>query len=117
MWQSSTELSGYAQQDAHEFLISSEVILDLLIPPSLTLHFLTALNLLHSSSPGSTNSHCTCIAHSTFAGQLRSEVRCGRCHNVTSSTDPFLDLSLDLRGGAKVGLPAGANTLADCLTR
>ncbi|ORY54749.1 hypothetical protein BCR35DRAFT_296635 [Leucosporidium creatinivorum] len=98
MWQSSTELSGYAQQDAHEFLIST-------------------LNLLHSSSPGSTNLHCTCIAHSTFAGQLRSEVRCGRCGNVTNSTDPFLDLSLDLRGGAKVGLPAGANTLADCLTR
>ncbi|KAL8287026.1 hypothetical protein RQP46_004032 [Phenoliferia psychrophenolica] len=98
-WLSSSELSGYAQQDAHEFLIS-------------------AMNLLHSSCPGSTNSHCTCIIHQTFAGQLRSEVRCGKCANVTTSADPFLDLSLDLKGGKKLADPTGAhNTLAGCLNR
>lgn len=77
------------------------------------------MNNLHSSCPGSTNSHCTCIIHQTFAGQLRSEVRCGKCSNVTTSSDPFLDLSLDLKGGKKAPVdPAGVqNTLAACLKR
>ncbi|BGP26859.1 hypothetical protein JCM10295v2_005821 [Rhodotorula toruloides] len=58
-WQSSAEAAGYAQQDAHEFLIS-------------------ALNLLHSSSHSHHDSPtlgpCRCIVHSTFAGELRSKV-------------------------------------------
>ncbi|KAJ8692497.1 hypothetical protein PTI98_009803 [Pleurotus ostreatus] len=60
-WRTSPELAGYAQRDAHEFFIS-------------------ALNQIHSTSRGSTNVSCNCIIHSTFAGQLQSDVRyyCGQ---------------------------------------
>ncbi|SCV73513.1 BQ2448_7439 [Microbotryum intermedium] len=93
IWQSSSDLSGYAQQDAHECLIS-------------------ALNHLHMSSPGSSPStDCTCVVHSTFAGQLRSQVTCGRCRTTTSSTELFLDLSLDLQ------MSSAATSLNDCLER
>ncbi|GAA5846127.1 hypothetical protein JCM5353_004664 [Sporobolomyces roseus] len=80
-WQSSYEALGYAQQDAHEFLIST-------------------LNLLHSHSPCPTDNpskRCPCIVHTTFSGQLRSQVRCGRCGHQSETFEPFLDLSLDVR--------------------
>ncbi|KAJ7266551.1 hypothetical protein C8J57DRAFT_1328141 [Mycena rebaudengoi] len=92
-WRKSTELAGYAQQDAHEFFIST-------------------LNHIHSNSRGSTNVSCNCIIHSTFAGQLQSDVVCERCKNVTSTVDPMLDISLELKG-----VVAGENTLAACLKR
>ncbi|RDB25874.1 Ubiquitin carboxyl-terminal hydrolase 22 [Hypsizygus marmoreus] len=96
-WRASAELSGYAQQDAHEFFIS-------------------ALNQIHGTSRGSTNVSCNCIIHSTFAGQLQSDVKCERCGNVTSTVDPMLDISLELRGkGGEV--TSGENTLAACLRR
>lgn len=96
-WRASHELSGYSQQDAHEFFIS-------------------ALNQIHTTSRGSTNVSCNCIIHSTFAGQLQSDVKCERCGNVTSTVDPMLDISLELKGkgGEVVG---GENTLAACLRR
>lgn len=96
-WRASHELSGYSQQDAHEFFIS-------------------ALNQIHTTSKGSTNVSCNCIIHSTFAGQLQSDVKCERCGNVTSTVDPMLDISLELKG--KTGeLVNGENTLAACLRR
>ncbi|GAA5864385.1 hypothetical protein JCM8547_005806 [Rhodosporidiobolus lusitaniae] len=84
-WQSSVEAAGYAQQDAHEFLIST-------------------LNLLHSSSPSSTDNPalpCPCIIHRTFSGSLRSAITCGRCGHQSETLEPFLDLSLDIRDRAK----------------
>ncbi|KAJ7215547.1 hypothetical protein GGX14DRAFT_443055 [Mycena pura] len=96
-WRKSAELSGYAQQDAHEFFIST-------------------LNHIHSTSRGSTNVSCNCIIHSTFAGQLQSDVVCERCGNVTSTVDPMLDISLELRGRAGEAV-SGENTLAACLRR
>ena len=96
---SNAELSGYAQQDAHEF-------------------FIFALNQIHSTSRGSTNVSCNCIIHSAFAGQLQSDVRCERCGNVTTTVDPMLDVSLELRGkGSSELITAGENTLAGCLRR
>ncbi|KAG9316072.1 hypothetical protein JVU11DRAFT_3740 [Chiua virens] len=96
-WKVSTEMSGYSQQDAHEF-------------------FITALNQIHSKCRGSTNISCNCIIHQTFAGQLQSDVTCERCGNVNSTVDPMLDISLELRGkGGEVA--SGENTLAGCLRR
>ncbi|EJU04777.1 cysteine proteinase [Dacryopinax primogenitus] len=103
MWLTTTELAGYAQQDAHEF-------------------YLAALHQIHASSRGSTNVSCNCIIHSTFAGQLQSEVVCGECGNVTTTLDPMLDISLDLKGVAgsknkhQLGV-ADENTLGACLRR
>ncbi|KZP22628.1 cysteine proteinase [Athelia psychrophila] len=93
-WNASSELSGYSQQDAHEFFIS-------------------ALNQIHTTSRGSTNVSCNCIIHSTFAGQLQSDVKCERCGNVTSTVDPMLDISLELKGKSS----DSDNTLASCLRR
>jgi ubiquitin carboxyl-terminal hydrolase 22/27/51 len=96
-WKASAELSGYAQQDAHEFFIS-------------------ALNQIHSTSRGFTNVSCNCIIHSTFAGQLQSDVTCERCGNITSTVDPMLDISLELKGkGGEVS--SAENTLGACLRR
>ncbi|KAG0241154.1 hypothetical protein BGW41_006260, partial [Actinomortierella wolfii] len=78
MWKSSSDLAGYAQQDAHEFFIS-------------------ALNQLHANSPNAKLHNCRCIIHKTFAGVLQSDVTCLNCGNVTSAFDPILDISLDLR--------------------
>jgi len=96
-WRVSSELSGYAQHDAHEFFIS-------------------ALNQIHTTSRGSTSVSCDCIIHSTFAGQLQSDVTCQRCGNVTKTIDPMLDISLELKGkGGEI--VSGDNTLAGCLRR
>lgn len=97
MWKAANEISGYQQQDAHEFLIA-------------------VLNQIHSSSRGSTSISCVCVVHSTFAGQLQSDIRCKNCGNITSSVDLMLDMSLDL--GAKGQKPdKNEETLAGCLRR
>ncbi|KAG6330328.1 hypothetical protein ID866_8763 [Astraeus odoratus] len=93
-WKVSAELSGYAQQDAHEF-------------------FITALNQIHGTCRGSTNISCNCIVHQTFAGQLQSEVTCERCGSVTRTVDPMLDISLELRDAET----EKETTLAGCLRR
>ncbi|KAL0945494.1 hypothetical protein HGRIS_000980 [Hohenbuehelia grisea] len=97
IWRASPELAGYAQRDAHEF-------------------FITALNQIHTTSRGSTNVSCNCVIHSTFAGQLQSDVTCERCGNVTSTVDPMLDISLELKRKAGDTV-AAENTLAACLRR
>jgi ubiquitin carboxyl-terminal hydrolase 22/27/51 len=90
-------MAGYAQRDAHECLIG-------------------LLQALHSSSRGSTNVSCNCIIHAAFAGAMQSDVRCARCGNVTSTVDPMLDVSLELK--PSLGTPAGTElTLAGCLRR
>ncbi|TFK22778.1 cysteine proteinase [Coprinopsis marcescibilis] len=96
LWRTS-ELSGYAQHDAHEC-------------------FIATLNQIHSTSRGSTNVSCNCIIHNTFGGQLQSDVRCERCGNTTTAIDPILDISLELKtkGG---DLASAENTLAACLRR
>lgn len=39
---------------------------------------------------------CTCIVHQTFYGSLQSTVTCQHCGAITTSIQPFLDLSLGL---------------------
>lgn len=78
-WRASSELAGYAQQDAHEF-------------------FINALNQIHATSRGSTNVSCNCIIHTTFLGQFQSELKCERCGNITSTVDPMLDVNLEVEG-------------------
>ncbi|ORY03622.1 cysteine proteinase [Basidiobolus meristosporus CBS 931.73] len=102
MWLSSTELAGYAQQDAHEFFIS-------------------ALNEIHTSAEGSKNHGCRCIIHQTFAGILQSDVTCQRCGNVTTAYDPVLDVSLDVKATARKKKSSKRDdvsySLVDCLNR
>ncbi|KIK70376.1 hypothetical protein GYMLUDRAFT_32380 [Collybiopsis luxurians FD-317 M1] len=95
-WRKSEELAGYAQHDAHEFFIAS-------------------LNHIHSNCKGSTNISCNCIVHSTFAGNLQSDVKCERCSNVTTTVDPMLDISLDLKD--KVARDNSVINLTACLQK
>lgn len=79
----------------------------------------TALDAVHNTSPGCRHTgHCACVVHSTFAGELRSDVKCGRCGNVTTALDPTLDLSLDIRSPkSAANAVEEASTLAACLDR
>ncbi|KIM33627.1 hypothetical protein M408DRAFT_326298 [Serendipita vermifera MAFF 305830] len=94
-WENSVDIAGYAQQDAHEL-------------------FIALLNQLHLGSAEATNgSSCACVVHQVFAGQLQSDVKCGKCGHVNPTVDPMLDISLelkDIQNGKGV-------TLASCLRR
>lgn len=93
-WENSKDIAGNTQQDAHEFFIS-------------------LLNQLHLGSGGVTHGSCTCMIHQIFAGQLQSDVKCGKCGYINPTIDPMLDINLELKG-----LPAGKTpTLSSCLRR
>jgi ubiquitin carboxyl-terminal hydrolase 22/27/51 len=94
-WRASEELAGYAQHDAHEFLIF-------------------ALNRIHESARGSTKAGCNCIVHSVFAGALQSDQTCNKCGETTSKADPMFDVSLQLSSKDD---DAKENTLYGCLRR
>lgn len=95
LWRSSKHLSGYEQQDAHEFLIST-------------------LNQLHTDL-GGTHFACKCPVHTAFTGVLQSDVTCLNCGTVNASFDPFLDISLDIASSGFVLDPNTASlTLREC---
>ena len=65
------------------------------------------LNLIHNNCQKNPNllqnSHlCNCIVHLTFQGLLQSELRCHKCNYASVTSDPFLDISLDV-GYSNVG--------------
>ncbi|KKY14673.1 putative ubiquitin carboxyl-terminal hydrolase 22 [Diplodia seriata] len=109
-WSGAQALAGYQQQDAHEYM-----------------QFI--LNNLHVENDGTENNgkdgdeECSCLIHKTFSGKLQSTVTCDKCHNVTTATDPVMDLSLDVRSQAKKRKLDGnseknpAIDLRDCLDR
>ncbi|KAI9710524.1 MAG: hypothetical protein M1820_002660 [Bogoriella megaspora] len=91
-WKGSPTLAGYQQQDAHEYM---QFILN-------SLHLTASTS--SPPSPSSTDQsaqNCLCIIDRTFSGLLSSTVTCSSCHNVTTASDPFRDLSLDLRAQKK----------------
>jgi len=95
LWRSSKHLSGYEQQDAHEFLIST-------------------LNQLHTDL-GGTHFTCKCPVHAAFTGVLQSDVTCLSCGTVNPSFDPFLDISLDIASSGFVIDPNTSSlTLREC---
>ncbi|KAI1727563.1 ubiquitin carboxyl-terminal hydrolase domain-containing protein [Ditylenchus destructor] len=94
VWTHAKHLAGYEQHDAHEFLIS-------------------ALNVLHKHSESismKVNPHeCKCIIDRLFTGQMQSDLTCTRCGRVSTTVDPYWDISLELLNGPKRA--AGANCL------
>jgi len=97
IWTHAHHLAGYEQQDAHEF-------------------FIATLDLLHRHLIYKTNiqpSSCTCIVDTIFTGKLQSDVVCQVCQGVSTTIDPFWDISLDLPAIAE----AASVSLEDCLTR
>ncbi|TSK87591.1 Ubiquitin carboxyl-terminal hydrolase 22 [Bagarius yarrelli] len=121
VWTHARHLAGYEQQDAHEFLIA-------------------ALDVLHRHCKDDDNgkkannpNHCNCIIDQIFTGGLQSDVTCQVCHGVSTTIDPFWDISLDLPGSSTPFWPlspggdsavvngeghmTGSTTLTDCLRR
>ncbi|XP_061823239.1 ubiquitin carboxyl-terminal hydrolase 22-like isoform X2 [Nerophis lumbriciformis] len=120
VWTHARHLAGYEQQDAHEFLIA-------------------ALDVLHrhckddNGKKANNPNHCNCIIDQIFTGGLQSDVTCQVCHGVSTTIDPFWDISLDLPGSSTPFWPLspggdgstlngeshtnGATTLTDCLRR
>ncbi|RXM32814.1 Ubiquitin carboxyl-terminal hydrolase 22 [Acipenser ruthenus] len=119
VWTHARHLAGYEQQDAHEFLIA-------------------ALDVLHRHCKDDDNgkkannpNHCNCIIDQIFTGGLQSDVTCQVCHGVSTTIDPFWDISLDLPGSSTPFWPlspgsdgsavngeshaSGTTTLTDCL--
>ena len=95
IWTHAHHLAGYEQQDAHEF-------------------FIALLDLLHRHLIYRTNiqpSQCSCIVDTIFTGKLQSDVVCQVCKGVSTTIDPFWDISLDL--------PAITDSISleDCLQR
>ncbi|XP_029067781.1 ubiquitin carboxyl-terminal hydrolase 22 isoform X2 [Monodon monoceros] len=94
----------------------------------------------HRLLPGDDNgkkannpNHCNCIIDQIFTGGLQSDVTCQVCHGVSTTIDPFWDISLDLPGSSTPFWPlspgsegsvvngeshaSGTTTLTDCLRR
>ncbi|PWN96813.1 cysteine proteinase [Tilletiopsis washingtonensis] len=40
---------------------------------------------------------CACVVHRAFSGVMQSDVTCRKCHARSSTLDPMLDISLDIR--------------------
>eukprot|EP00053_Salpingoeca_punica_P019324 m.194640 g.194640 ORF g.194640 m.194640 type:complete len:588 (-) comp17621_c1_seq1:37-1800(-) len=91
VWQQSKHLAGYAQQDAHEF-------------------FIALLDGLHKHCGGDDGHgiECTCIIHRIFTGGLQSDVTCASCKSVSTTVDPFWDISLDIVAGSHDMMPPGS---------
>lgn len=83
VWTNARHLAGYEQQDAHEF-------------------FIAALDVLHrhcrddNTAPSNNHNNCNCIIDQIFTGGLQSELTCQSCRGVSTTVDPFWDISLDL---------------------
>jgi ubiquitin carboxyl-terminal hydrolase 22/27/51 len=59
------------------------------------------LNTLHLQNDGTSEQDCRCIIHQTFYGKLCSTVTCDKCKNTTTASDPYMDLSLDVKSSKK----------------
>ena len=126
-WKGGGGLAGYSQQDAHEYL-------------GFILNSLHSANTAEGEEEGDegsrkkrkTDRECDCAIHQTFGGLLLSTVTCSTCNNTTTTTDPFMDLSLDIRNShnvitkkKKLALTNGTQTtkevapmdLTECLER
>ncbi|WBW71429.1 SAGA complex ubiquitin C-terminal hydrolase Ubp8 [Schizosaccharomyces osmophilus] len=77
MWKLSKSLSGYSQQDGHEFLVY-------------------LLDQMHSESGGDNSFPCNCPIHKIFSGSMKSVITCCECKTKKVATDPLMEVSLDL---------------------
>ena len=117
-WKIGGNLAGYSQQDAHEFL-------------GFMLNSLHEANTEEEGGDKKDAKNCECVIHQTFAGMMKSTVTCSTCETVTSQSEAFMDLSLDVKSAGvvvkkkKLALTGGIQTvkeqipveLVECLDR
>jgi len=113
VWTHARHLAGYEQQDAHEFFIAA---LDVLHRHSIAVRDSTSAESTSSSNSSSSSSQqaaaekqtsenpnkCDCIIDRIFTGGLQSDVTCTECDNISTTVDPFWDISLDLTSDRNV---------------
>ncbi|XP_028395120.1 ubiquitin carboxyl-terminal hydrolase 22-like [Dendronephthya gigantea] len=92
VWTNARHLAGYEQQDAHEFFIAALDVLHQYCKEDCD-------DTLKSDNPH----HCNCIIDRIFTGGLQSELKCQVCSSVSTTIDPFWDISLDLGNALKNG--------------
>ncbi|XP_054718307.1 ubiquitin carboxyl-terminal hydrolase 22-like [Uloborus diversus] len=103
-WKESNFFASHDQQDAHEFFMT---LLDIMCK-----HFRGASQ--NDILPAHGYSHeCECIIHQIFTGLLQSDVICPACHFVSTKTEPFSDISLDLRDSPHPGAAGCSSSSAD----
>lgn len=107
VWSINKNYAGYSQQDAHEFL---QFILNQLHNDYVRTHPDTKEQSISTSSQDTNDNklnRCSCVVHSTFRGSLKSSIVCSECHdNSKTIIEPYMDLSLDIKG---------KKTLYECL--
>ncbi|CAO1426663.1 unnamed protein product [Diamesa hyperborea] len=109
IWNNARHLAGYEQQDAHEFFIAT---LDLLHTHCKNAKAGGKVENYGSQQHSGT---CNCIIDEIFTGELQSDVVCQKCKGVSTTIDPFWDISLDL--GHHQGNPKSPKSLVNCLER
>ena len=100
------QLVLYFNKDAHEFFIAA---LDVLHRHSISVRDSTSAESTSSSNSSSSSqpaadknsstenpNKCDCIIDRIFTGGLQSDVTCMQCDNISTTVDPFWDISLDL---------------------
>lgn len=120
MWTYAEHLAGYAQQDAHELLMSIMDGIHSSCIDQTPASFLPSAGSTHLRPPHP----CRCIIHTVFGGTLRSDVTCSKCHTNSTALDDTLDLSLDITPIDSSGATANSNhrsqtpmKITDCLTK
>mmetsp|Transcript_12334 Transcript_12334/g.18401 ORF Transcript_12334/g.18401 Transcript_12334/m.18401 type:complete len:624 (-) Transcript_12334:65-1936(-) len=83
IWKQSKHLSGYRQQDAHEFLAS---VLD-------GLHLCLCCKKRGATSTSKINDS---VIHRIFGGRIRSDVWCHKCQRCSTSKEPVFYICLDV---------------------
>lgn len=111
IWNQCSQMAGYEQKDAHEFFIAT---LDLL-HDSFASTLLRKEKGIELAPKNKAPTRCSCIIDQIFTGRLQSDVVCQACKNVSTTIDPFWDISLDL-GEVQPG-SGPPKSLSECLER
>lgn len=113
IWNHARHLAGYEQQDAHEFFIAT---LDILHHHCKNAQTASEKEKdKHDGLATNNPTKCSCIIDQIFTGRLQSDVVCQSCQGVSTTIDPFWDISLDL-GEVQQGC-GPPKSLIDCLER
>ena len=101
VWAFADHMAGYEQQDAHEFFIA---FLDGIETHLKLYHPLASdsanikINITSSNKGNNNGTPAYKVLTNIFSGRLESEVQCKECSCISSTVEPFLDISLSLDG-------------------
>lgn len=74
------------------------------------------VNDLGNSIKMNPQTECKCIIDRLFTGRLQSDLTCRRCGRISTTVDPFWDISLELVSNSS-GNQYSERTLEDCLAK